>query len=46
MAERKRLNLGSLNPIYKRELTELDVHQEEGRWNVSNDREGRKRMSA
>ena len=35
MAERKRLNLGNLNPIYERELTKLDVHQEEGRWNVS-----------
>jgi hypothetical protein len=28
VAERKRLNLGNLNPIYERELTKLDVHQE------------------
>jgi hypothetical protein len=42
-AERKRLNLGKLNPIYERELTKLDVHQEEGRWNVSKDGAGRKR---
>ena len=33
VAEIKRLNLGNLNPIYERELTKLDVHQEEGRWN-------------
>ena len=42
MAERKRLNLGNLNPIYERELTKLDIHQEEGRWNVCKDGEGRK----
>jgi hypothetical protein len=29
VAERKRLNLGNLNPIYKRELPKLHVHQEE-----------------
>jgi hypothetical protein len=29
VAERKRLNLGNLNPIYEKELTKLDVHQEE-----------------
>ena len=34
VAKRKSLNLGSLDPIYKRELTKLDVHQEERRWNV------------
>ena len=45
VAEIKRLNLGNLNPIYERELTKLDVHQEEGRWNVSKDGVGR-RMSA
>ena len=27
----------NLNPIYERELTKLDVHQGEGRWNVSKD---------
>ena len=37
MAEGKSLNLGNLNPIYERELTKLDVHHEEGRWNVSKD---------
>ena len=42
VAERKRLNLGNLNPIYERELTKLDVHQEEGRWNVSKDGAGRR----
>ena len=41
MGERKRLNLGNLNPIYERELTKLDVHQEEGRWSVSKDGAGR-----
>ena len=42
VAERKRLNLGNLNPIYERELTKLDVHQEEGRRNVSKDGAGRR----
>jgi hypothetical protein len=42
VAERNRLNLGNLNPIYERELTKLDVHQEEGRWNVSKHEAGRK----
>ena len=27
MAERRRLNLGNLNPIYERELNKLDVRQ-------------------
>jgi hypothetical protein len=31
----KRLNLGNLNPIYERELTKLELHQGEGKWNVS-----------
>jgi hypothetical protein len=35
LADRKRLNLGNLNPIYERELTKLEVHQGKGRWNVS-----------
>ena len=35
VADIKRLNLGNLNPIYERELTKIDVHQGEGRWNVS-----------
>ena len=30
VAERKRLNLGNLNPIYERELNKLDVHQVKG----------------
>ena len=37
-ADIKRLNLGrnpNLNPIYERELTKLEVHQGDGRWNVS-----------
>ena len=42
VAERKRLNLGNLNPIYERELTKLDVHQGEGWWNVSKDGAGRR----
>ena len=42
VAEIKRLNLGNLNPVYERELTKLDVHQEEGRWNVSKDGVGRR----
>ena len=42
MAERKRLKLGNLNPIFERELTKLEVHQVKGRWNVSKDGEGRK----
>ena len=29
MAATKRLDLGNLNPIYERELTELDVHRGE-----------------
>ena len=37
VAEGKRLNLGNLNPVYERVLTRLDVHQEEGRWNVFKD---------
>jgi len=41
MAERKRLDLGNLNPIYERELNKLDVHQVKGRW-ISKDREGGK----
>ena len=41
MGERKRLNLGNLNPIYERELTKLELHQEEGRWNVFKDGAGR-----
>ena len=36
-SRRCRLNLGNLKPIYERELTKLDVHQEKGRWNVSKD---------
>ena len=36
VAQRKRLNLGNLNPIYKRELTKLGVYQEEGRRKVAN----------
>ena len=35
VAEIKGLDLGNLNPIYERGLTQLDVHQEKGRWNVS-----------
>ena len=35
VADIKRLNLGNLNPIYERELTKLDVHQGEGRWDMS-----------
>jgi hypothetical protein len=42
VAERKRLDLGNLNPIYERELNKLDVHQVKGRWNVSKDGEGAK----
>ena len=42
VADTKRLNLGNPNPIYERELTKLDVHQEEGRWNVSKDGVGRR----
>ena len=42
MAEIKGLDLGNLNPIYERGLTQLDVHQEKGRWNVSKDGAGRK----
>ena len=42
VAERKRLNLGNLNPIYERDLTKLDVHQMKGRWNVSKDGAWRK----
>ena len=37
VAERKRLDLGNLNPIYERELNKLDVHQVKGRWNVCRD---------
>ena len=40
MAERKRLHLGNLNPIYARKLNKLDVHQVKGRWNLSRDGEG------
>ena len=42
VAERKRLDLGNLNPIYERELTKLDVRQVKGRWNVSRCGEGGK----
>ena len=42
VAEGKSLHLGNLNPIYERELTMLDVHQGEGRWNVSKDGSRRK----
>ena len=42
VAERETLDLGNLNPIYERELNQLDVHQMKGRWNVSKDGVGRK----
>ena len=33
VVQRKRLNLGNLNPIYERELTKLGVyHEVEGSW--------------
>ena len=42
VAEIKRLDLGSLNPIYERELDKLDVHQRTERWNVFKDGHHRK----
>jgi hypothetical protein len=39
-AERKRLDVGDLNPINERELNTLDVCKVKGRWNVSKDGEG------
>ena len=41
VAQRERLNLGSLNPICERELTKLGVY-EEGRWKGANDGARRK----
>ena len=41
VAQRKRLNLGNLNPIYERELTKRGVYQEEGRWKVATVMTGR-----
>jgi hypothetical protein len=42
VAERKRLDLGNLNPIYERVLNKLklDVHEKKERWNVFKDGEG------
>ena len=42
MAEKKRLDLGNLNPIYERVLNKPDVYQVKGRWNGSRDGEGGK----
>ena len=42
MAEIKRLNLGNLNPVYERELDNLDVHQVKGRRKLSKGGEGGK----
>ena len=42
VADIKRLNLGNLNPIFERELTKLELHQGEGRWNVSKNRARRR----
>ena len=42
VAERKRLDLGNLNPIYERVFYQLGVRQAKGRWNVSRDGQGGK----